>query len=519
MNKELSVKAGIWASILISMFFGILLFFQVYIDDAFIFFKFGYNLVHHGVWSYSTDGLRSEAYTSFIYALFSIFPPLLNIPAHIFIKCVGLVIFMAMLWRIYKKTSAKKWALITILLITTNWQVYVHAFSGLETLLWCWLLLEAFFIIREEKVAAGKQLQLWLLCLLLALTRPEGVIYAAFFFVYLKWMKKQSMNYLYIVIVAVLGIIYFALRYWYFGLLFPLPFYHKVMDNQFGKFAFIFNMYTSWHYLICAALVLYFLRKFKLVYYIGAVSFLIFFLLYGKSFLVMNFADRFPFQLFLPFIIFALIQLEKSDYIHKVKILLVAGFLNLIVFSKGLYNENLIELASITNNAGSAFFLPRSHYILAKNINKIPNVEQKQLKVLFGDAGVFPYYVKAKCYDYNGLTDAYMVKNKLTESYFDSRDADIVLIGTPFENKDNLVKDPTACKVIYTMAEKRPFYKYAGYTISKENGYYVHIYFKTTSPHAAELEKALQAAVDESKNAVFRIKRFLKFRYLDMDNI
>ena len=123
MNKELSVKAGIWASILISMFFGILLFFQVYIDDAFIFFKFGYNLVHHGVWSYSTDGLRSEAYTSFIYALFSIFPPLLNIPAHIFIKCVGLVIFMAMLWRIYKKTSAKKWALITILLITTNWQV------------------------------------------------------------------------------------------------------------------------------------------------------------------------------------------------------------------------------------------------------------------------------------------------------------------------------------------------------------------------------------------------------------
>ena len=161
MNKELSVKAGIWASILINMFFGI-------------------------------DGLRSEAYTSFIYALFSIFPPLLNIPAHIFIKCVGLVIFMAMLWRIYKKTSAKKWALITILLITTNWQVYVHAFSGLETLLWCWLLLEAFFIIREEKVTTGKQLQLWLLCLLLALTRPEGVIYAAFFFVYLKWINLEN---------------------------------------------------------------------------------------------------------------------------------------------------------------------------------------------------------------------------------------------------------------------------------------------------------------------------------------
>jgi hypothetical protein len=90
----------------------------------------------------------------------------------------------------------------------------------------------------------------------------------------------------------------------------------------------------------------------------------------------MNFADRFPFQLFFPFILFAIIELENNNHLDKVKNRFNCRFLNLIIFSKGLYDENLIELASITNNAGSAFFVPRSHYMLAKNINKIKDIEQ-----------------------------------------------------------------------------------------------------------------------------------------------
>jgi hypothetical protein len=99
---------------------------------------------------------------------------------------------------------------------------------------------------------------------------------------------------------------------------------------------------------------------------------------------------------FFPFILFAIIELENNNHLDKVKIALIAGFLNLIILSKGLYDENFIELASITNNAGSAFFVPRSHYMLAKNINKIKDIDNKKIKVLFGDAGVFPHYVKAK---------------------------------------------------------------------------------------------------------------------------
>ena len=519
MNSEKVKIYGIALLSLCSFITGVWIFFQVYIDDAFIFFKYGYNLVHHGVWSWSTEGKPSEAYTSFIYAVLSIFPPLLNIEPHIFIKIVGFIFLLALLFRVYLKITNKKWAVLVMLVICTNWQLYVHAFSGLETVLWIWLLLESFFIIEQETLSVKSQAWLWFLCFMMALTRPEGAIYAFFFFCYLKFYKKQSLNFAWIAFFIILGVLYFAARYYYFGLLFPLPFYHKLMDSRFAKFAFIFNIYTSWYYLICAGLVLYFFRKHKKILFIGCLSFLIFIGLYLRAFLVMNFADRFPFQLFWPFILFALIRLQASVYTDKVKILLVASFLNMIIFSKGLYDENLIELASITNNAGAAFFLPRSHYILAKNINKIKEVESKKLKVLFGDAGVFPHYVKAQCYDYNGLTDADIAINKLSSAYFKLKNADIVLIGTPYEHKDSLKLDLTNCKIIYQMTESDSSYKYVGRVISKVNGYYVHIYYKTTSLYAAEIRVALDNAVIESANAQFRIKRFLKWKYLDMDNI
>jgi hypothetical protein len=191
--------------ILLSLFLGILIFFQVYIDDAFIFFNYGYNLVHHGIWSWSTEGKPVEAYTSFVYAILSIFPYLLHIQPHIFIKFVGLSFLLLMLYRIYVKTASKKTALFAILIVVTNWQVYVHAFSGLETILWCWLLLETFFILKSSNISTRQQWWLWGICLLMTLTRPEGAIYAFFYFVYLNFYRKINISYWPIAFMAVTG--------------------------------------------------------------------------------------------------------------------------------------------------------------------------------------------------------------------------------------------------------------------------------------------------------------------------
>jgi len=519
MKRDKVITLSLISGIVGSLLLGILLFFQIVIDDGFIFFKYGYNLIQHGVWSWSTNGKPIEAYTSFIYALFTIFPYLLNVPPHIFIKIIGLFILLWMLYRIYTKIASKKIALFALLILVTNWQVYVHTFSGLETILWVYLLIESFILVNKEQISVKQHWILWFLCFALALTRPEAVIYSAFYFWYLFFHRKIKFQILPIVVVGIIGLIYFFARYAYFGLLFPLPFYHKVMDNQFGYLAFFFNLYTSWHYLVCAGLILFLFRKYKPVFYLGLLSFFIFFGLYGKSFLVMNFADRFPFQLFVPFVLFALLSIEKFSKVDRIKIMMVAGFLNLIILSKGLYNENFIELASITNNAGSAFFGPPSHYLLAKNINKIKNIEQKDIHILFGDAGVFPHYVKATCHDYNGLTDPYFAKHKLSQAYVDSAHADVILIGGANANKDLFVKDLSNCKLIYNMVDKNPDFEYLGYTICRENGYYVHVYVRKSAKEYSDLKTALNNGIQESANAIFRIKRFLKFAYLDMDNI
>jgi len=270
MSKTTLQRYGLIAFSMLSFFIGTLLFFQIYIDDAFIFFKYGYKLIHHGIWSWSTVGKPSEAYTSFIYAVLSIFPPLLNTSPAIFIKIMGLLFLLGLIYRLYTGISDKRWALLGIALLLSNWEVYVHAYSGLETILWVWLLLEAFFIVRIYHISTAKQTRLWIICILMTLTRPEGAIFAICFFVYLKFYKKQTLNFWSISIVVLVGALYFLARFWYFGLLFPLHFYHKVMDNHFsGILVLIFNIYTSWHYIICAGLILYLFRKQKQILYVG----------------------------------------------------------------------------------------------------------------------------------------------------------------------------------------------------------------------------------------------------------
>ena len=56
MKRDKVITLSLISGIVGSLLLGILLFFQIVIDDGFIFFKYGYNLIQHGVWSWSTNG-------------------------------------------------------------------------------------------------------------------------------------------------------------------------------------------------------------------------------------------------------------------------------------------------------------------------------------------------------------------------------------------------------------------------------------------------------------------------------
>ena len=60
--------------------------------DAFITWRYGFNLVNHGIWNYNPSTFDpTQAYTNPIYALLSIIPALLGINVVLFFKIISLI--------------------------------------------------------------------------------------------------------------------------------------------------------------------------------------------------------------------------------------------------------------------------------------------------------------------------------------------------------------------------------------------------------------------------------------------
>ena len=58
---------------------------------------------------------------------------------------------------------------------------------------WFWLCLQVIFLLDTE-LSFNKQVFLWILCLLLPLTRPEGILVSAFAFFYLQFIDTERVN-------------------------------------------------------------------------------------------------------------------------------------------------------------------------------------------------------------------------------------------------------------------------------------------------------------------------------------
>jgi hypothetical protein len=492
--------------LIFSIVTGFFLFAQVLIDDAFIFFSYGYNLIHHGFFNWHADNNYVEAYTSYIVALLSIVPPLLNIEPFIFIKMVGVFIFFLIIYRIFKTVTNKKTALFTIVIFVTNWNTYVHTFAGLETLIWLWLLLELFIQLKNIEWNTFQQLKLCTICLLLPLTRPEGAIFVFFAFFYLILSKKVKFNNFILVVFFVVGLSYYVWRTIQYGFLFPMPFYQKAINTPIRKpFLLFINVYTSWQYLLCVFLLYRILKTDYLLNKLYLVCFALFFGLYGFSFLQMNYAERFPFQLFFPLILFSIMEMESFSKQVQSKIKYISTFFILILLTKGLNSESISE--SMSSNISSSFYLPRVHYTFAKHLNRM---HQKNVTVLFGDAGMLPYYAHVKCVDLHGLADNFLSKNKMTRAYFDTIHADIILIGSFYKEQKKLAEEIGNSKIVYDFIDKDSSYSYKGVAITSERFYFVHCYVNQKSPYKNLTNIAIENAILEANSKELDIKKLVK---------
>src|SRR5262249_36984344 len=137
-------------------------------DDAFISFRYADNFVRGWglVWN---QGERVEGYTNFLWTLIISVPLLLKLDPVKFVFVAGIILFALSLYFTYRAAislfQSSHLALLTTLLLGTNYSFSSYATSGMDTQLQACLLVAAIWIFFE-----GKRTNDWSVARLLALS-------------------------------------------------------------------------------------------------------------------------------------------------------------------------------------------------------------------------------------------------------------------------------------------------------------------------------------------------------------
>ena len=364
------------------------LFLNFTVDDAFITFRYGKNLVEHGVWNWNSSGNNLvEAYTNPLYAVLSIIPHLGNFNVLIFFKVLG----VALIYLTYKVLSnnlsgIQKW--LSMAFIATNMLIFPHAFSGLETIAF---FLSAFYLMTLDDERLNSPGPSWMI-FLSPLIRPEGALLS--FYIVSSQLKNKRHISIHALAAIGLSCIYFIVRYIYFGYIFPNTFYAKTGE---GAITFINNFRTDilpicgW----CIAFIFILAHRGRKI--LPIVLLLGYMFLNLTADLQMNYSYRFAWHMLFPATFYAFYLVIRNDPVTSN--VTTVGMPVLFAITVMLnFNPGIDIFSSITYYQK----ILKSHRALGLILSKY-NDRNPILAV--GDAGLIPYYSGMYTIDYVGLAN------------------------------------------------------------------------------------------------------------------
>lgn len=364
-------------------------------DDALITFRYGQSLIEHGVWNWNGDSKELvEAYTNPIYAFLSIIPHACGLNVLLFFKLLGvgeILLVLIILWRASQRNLLR--FLMAALFTTLNIAFFIHAFAGLETLLYFALVLHVLTSSRQQ-LATPVQASLILLA---PLVRPEGALISLYLLHVIFSNRHAGTTQLaakkYAIAFVLLGAAYFAGRYAYFGQLLPNTFYVK---SGAGLSTWLYNLYIERQYLILVALAFAWLAHRKADLLFPAMQLAGFLIVNLTSDLQMNYSSRFSFQAIFPIIVYGFIVLVRElDYQALRRNILLPTALSasslLLVAPK--------EIATLLTWYPYGL---QSHAALGHALEKFSG---KDYVLAVGDAGILPYLANWHTIDYIGLAN------------------------------------------------------------------------------------------------------------------
>jgi hypothetical protein len=406
------------------------------VDDAYIVFRYAKHLVEHGQLTWTVGADPVEGYTGIALPLLVAAGMRLGCaPEHV-TTAVGLGSFFLAAWtlaqnqrRLGVPEPVRAYVTATALLFPP---LYAHATSGLETLLFAATLSAAFGSLLECEASPRPTVQarMWLQLLLLALVRPEGIVFAAAFGGALAARLRLQGGWRAATAIAVgaFGLPYGAYFLWratYYGRLFPNTYYAKAVsgfDPTFVKTTF--EMADAFLPVLLAGATLWLLgtRRRSLPrrpIVAACVAMVVLSVAYSRSTLLMGYLYRFEVHalfLVLPLLGILLADLGDPDVVRRfVRTAGGVGVLALILLCLVAWPAELVASASRSRSQ-------RQRYMDVGAEQHIPigawlrdHLPASESIACWVDAGRIPYVADDhKVLDFGRLNDEYLARPSIT---------------------------------------------------------------------------------------------------------
>lgn len=394
-----------WFLLLVAVCGYSFIFFNYNVDDAAIYWRMSRNIVSHGIYSYNVENAPFDPASGTMYVLLGLIPEALGLDIRIFFKLVGIILFFLFAVRAVQLAGSNNdnyWKIIPAFALLLTPYTFIHAYSGLETILFSWLLFELFIL--YQKIADGEASShinsFSLVGLLLALTRWEGIAIAILCFLLLA-VRLPSSRKRFLISFAVSFLLPLAVvvlwRWLYFGDPLPTSYYFKSstmnITERLHNFFWFHVERIEWIILVSALLlILVAQRRMPRFPAIGLV-FTMFLItgFYSQSELFMGFAERFVFALALPLVIWFAVSINWSLVPFKMAIIPM-----LLILWMPHHQKERIELKELATSFSHQSFLNFLGLIMS------PYASTGAV-VGLDVAGAVPYYSTWHTVDYFGL--------------------------------------------------------------------------------------------------------------------
>ncbi|MFN8393252.1 MAG: hypothetical protein U0176_01120 [Bacteroidia bacterium] len=429
------------------------------VDDAFISYRYGQNLLYHGklTWNPAEPELV-EGYTGILLPLLTALILKIGLPVTHTVKVIGLLSALGTVAWLRRglqglgAPNAVQW--IGCLLLGLSPLLTMHALSGLETSLFAFFISGAWVLAAADS-KPNSRLAAFLLGLLLlmgGLCRPEGIAFAGLMLMGLGWKRmrgdsrprsKSKAIEAALAFAALIG--YWLWRWWYYGNPLPNSYHAKAYDGILNPDSFWAMAKFAGYYVAipAAGAILISLKQKRPIFssviandptkLVSILFLVIVMVTYLDSNLWMNYGSRFFFP-FLPIVLLLLASAISWNSTPK-----ISGWMKAVLIVLGIGQLGIMGFRQIQERV----FLRYYDRIVQEELIPVGKVLKNSSPPIhrvasYMDAGALGFYSDATVIDFGRLSDTYLAQSKPSTQevveYFYSQSPEALVITSWIED-------------------------------------------------------------------------------------